>query len=33
VLALAKEMSSELEQVEDNWFAGGMHDSPFVFPI
>jgi hypothetical protein len=33
VLALAKEMSSELEQVEDNWFAIGMHDSPFAFPL
>jgi hypothetical protein len=33
VLALAKEMSAELEQGEDNWFAGGMHDSPFAFPL
>jgi hypothetical protein len=33
VLAAVSELSPELVPVEKDWFAAGMHESPFAFPL
>ena len=33
VQAAAYELSPKLLPVEKDWFAAGMHESPFVFPL